>query len=287
MTCMMLGPSPGQLDTAGRWSEGVPPSIPVRHLEAQVDGWSVAETKNFRIYHRDWPELAEKTGRVAERARSAALQRWFGEARQEWQPRCAIYVHASGEEYSRACSVPAGVPGYTTVQRDHGRIIATRIDVHLDSENLLRAVVPHEVTHVVLAYGFGERRLPLWAHEALCVLSEPPALMEAHLQNLPRFRQNRDLYHISDLVGLQQYPEPRYLRVYYAQSVSLVDMLVKQHGSRTFMQCLRDSTDDGGFEAALQKHYGWTLTELHRHWRGHAFAEASALHASHTPPPPH
>ena len=184
----------------------------------------------------------------------------------------------------RRSIVPAGVPGHTTVQRDHGRILATRIDVHLDSENLLRAVVPHEVTHVVLAHGFGERRLPLWAHEALCVLSEPPALREAHLQNLPRFRQERALYHIIDLVSLQQYPEARYLRAYYAQSVSLVDMLVQQHGARTFMQCLRDSTE-AGFESALEKHYGWTLADLNRHWCGYAFAEAPAVHASQTPPP--
>src|SRR5262249_24741688 len=61
-------------------------TVIVRHRSRKENGWAVAETTNFHIFHRDVPDLAEQVGRVAEQTRVAMQRKWFGETGPEWTP---------------------------------------------------------------------------------------------------------------------------------------------------------------------------------------------------------
>jgi hypothetical protein len=98
------------------------------------------------------------------------------------------------------------------------------------------------------------------------MLSEPRERIDMHVQNLPRYRQEQRLYHVRDLMQLTDYPEPRYLSPFYAQSVSLVDFLTNEKGAAVFAQFLREARKSG-YQDALNRHYGYrTLDELHARW---------------------
>jgi hypothetical protein len=244
--------------------------VAVRHLGRSADGWSVAESANFRVYHNQSNEVAEQAAQVAERTRTEMQRKWFDGPGEDWNPKCELYLYATAADYSRATGVPAASPGHSGISMENGRVIGRRIDLHCDDPNMLRAVLPHEATHVVVAGQYGEHPVPRWADEGMAVLSEPREKVERHLQNLARCRQQGQLLNLRQLAQLNDYPDPQHISAFYAQSVSLVEFLAQEHGPRVFTQFLRDSLH-GGYESALQKHYGMQgFADLEQRWARYA-----------------
>ena len=242
----------------------------LRYVAADANGWSMAETRNFRIWHYHSRKVVEKAARSAEDARTAALTRWFTEAGDDWRPRCDLYLYSAPADFSRFSGVPETVPGVATTRCDNGRVVSRRIDLCIAAEYCFEAVLPHEVTHSVLAGSFPDNPLSIWANEGIAVLSEPRSRIDLHLRKLPEYREQDQLYTVRQLFHLGEYPEPRSLGPFYAQSVSLVEFLVKEKDAQTVTEFLRDGLSDG-YEKSLQKHYGWTFKELESRWRQHAF----------------
>lgn len=254
-------------------------AVVVRHGTA--DGWQVAETTNFRVFHNQSRELAEKAAQVAERTRADVHRKWFSEPADTWGLKCDLYLHATGADYSRATGVPAGSPGHSTLRSEGPRMLVRRIDLHCDNPDMLTAVLPHEATHVVLAGKFGEQPLPRWADEGMAVLTEPREKIERHLRTLSQHRQERQLFALRELMEQtyyqprqDQYPDPRRIGPFYAQSVSLVEYLASLKGPQVFSQFLRDGMRSG-YEAALRRHYGLqSFGELEQQWQGYAFRDS-------------
>ncbi len=248
-------------------------SRPVTVTHRIEDDWWVAETSNFVIRHHHARTFIEKAARAAERTREVQVRRWFGAAGDTWKPRCEIYFYADPEEFSQATGAPPMAPGLTRIEGEGDRVWGRCIHLHGDPAELLRAVLPHEVTHAVLAGRFGAR-VPRWADEGMAVLSEPRDRVEAHLRFLPRWRQEGRLLPLRRLLDQEDYPDPRSWGSFYAQSVSLVDFLVDAKGATTFADFLRDGLRDG-YGSALRRHYGWTWRDLERRWLEHAFPEGT------------
>ncbi len=250
------------------------PAVAVRHFERNAEGWYRADTANFRVFYRQSRELAEQVAGVAERTRLAMHRKWFGGTPEEWNPKCDIFLHASAQDYTQATGVPGNSPGHSSIRTESGRVVGRRIDLHVDNPNMLIAVLPHEATHVVLAGQFGGYAVPRWADEGMAVLTEPRDKVERHLQNLGRCRDEQQLFSVHDLMQMNDYPEPRRISAFYAESVSLVDFLSNQRGPQVFAQFVRDGLR-GGYETALQKHYGYRdFNDLQQRWRQFAFGDA-------------
>jgi hypothetical protein len=249
-------------------------AVTVRHGERNAEGWCVAETSSFRIYHRQSRELAEQVAQVAERTRTEMHRKWFGGAAEDWNPKCDLYLHATAQEYSQQTGVPADSPGHSTFRSEGGRVVGRRIDLHVDNRNMLSYVLPHETTHVVLSGQFGSQPVPRWADEGMAVLAEPRDKIDAHLRNLARCRQDRQLFLVRDLMRMNDYPDRQLISAFYAESVSLVEFLSNRRGPQVFAQFLRDGLRDG-YETALQRHYGYRdFDDLQQRWDRYAFGEA-------------
>jgi hypothetical protein len=256
-------------------SATVEPQWTVRDLGRTPEGWSVAESMNFRIYHNGPPDQVQRTAQVAEQTRWEMQRKWFGAHGPAWNPKCEIYLHATAQDYSRATGVPAGSPGHSSFQLDGGHLLGRRIDLHCDDPGMLIGVLPHEATHVVLAGNFGERPVPRWADEGMAVLTEPRDKIDRHLRNLPQHRDNHQLFPLQQLVQMESYPDPRYVGAFYAESVSLVEFLSKERGPQVFTQFVRDGMHEG-YDVSLRRHYGYsTFDELERRWRAFAFSGSS------------
>ncbi len=272
-------PSPVRAEPGTNTSSLLDPTAltnrPLRHLDYRCECWSVAESPNFRIYHRQKPELAEKAARVAEQTRIAVQRKWFGEMGRDWDSRCEVYLHETQQDFYRATGVPAGVPGRTLTRSEADRVIARRIDLCCADPNCLAAVLPHETTHAVLAGRFGQQPVPPWANEGMAVLDEPQDQINTQLRKLPRLRREGELIQTEKLLALKGYPEQRRLGAFYAQSVSLAGFLAGEKGPETFARFVRDGLRDG-YDAALKRYYGWGLQELDGRWRKHAFGEVVA-----------
>jgi hypothetical protein len=279
-----LAMAPG-LDKTGKWLLGEirtrrkgggaereeAPAVSVRHLPRKTAGWSVAETANFRIFHKQSKSRVEKVARVAEATRRAMSRKWFGKVGPDWNPKCDLYLHADGKEYQHFTGVAASSPGHSRIESEAGRVVGRRIDLRCDNPNLLRAVLPHETTHVVLAGRFGKFQVPRWADEGMAVLTEPADKLKLHRKNLERCRRDGELFPVRKLMLLDEYPPARRVGAFYAQSVSLVDFLAKKGGPVTFSRFLKDALLDG-YAPALRKHYHFNNFDgLQTAWSRQAF----------------
>jgi tetratricopeptide (TPR) repeat protein len=257
-----------------------PAAIPVRHGGRNAQGWYVAETANFRIFHNQPRDVVGRAARVVEETRAAMGRKWFGQAGAAWDPRCDVYLHADGKEYSRVTGVPANSPGHSRIETDAGRVVSRRIDVRCDNPDVLAAVLPHETTHVVLAGHFGKHQVPRWADEGMAVLTEPRDKLARHRRNLERSREDGQLFDVAELMKLGDYPAPRRISAFYAQSVSLVEFLARERGPEVFARFLREALEDG-YEPALRKHYRFRgFADLQARWNRHAFGGAGEDYAA-------
>jgi hypothetical protein len=251
--------------------------IAVRELGLNADGWQVAETANFRVFYRQSSELAEQAARVAERTRTAMYSKWFGAACDDWNPKCDLFLHATGQDYNQATRAPVSSPGHSSFRYDdHGQLASRRIDLRCDHPDLLTAVLPHETTHTVLAGSFGAQQMPRWADEGMAVLTEPRDKIERYLRNLPQHYQDRHLFQVRQLMQMPDYPHPDYVGAFYAQSVSIVEFLTNKEGPRVFADFVRDGLKDG-YEAALRKHYKYQdFAAMQEDWLHATLGEANA-----------
>ena len=101
-------------------------------------------------------------------------KRWGSAAtRSTWSPKCDIYLYPTPEDFAQMTGQPETSPGFSTMGINGNRIIARRVNLRADHPQLLTAILPHEVTHVVLADLFTEKQIPRWADEGMAVLAEP------------------------------------------------------------------------------------------------------------------
>src|SRR5262249_32924157 len=198
------------------------------------------------------------------------LRKWFDEVGANWEPKCRICLYPTGEAYGEATGAPVNAGGgHTDVRAEEGRVVSRCIHVHGARALLLKGVVPHEVTHAVLAGKLSSGRVPRWADEGMAILAETPKNIDMHLRYLPRWHADDALFSMRTLIEMRDYPQPRELGVFYAQSVSLVDFLTRQKGAERFAAFVRDG-ERVGYADSLRKHYGWSFADLDRRWKQYA-----------------
>jgi tetratricopeptide (TPR) repeat protein len=254
------------------------PEVEVKHSRSAGAALSMAETTNFRIFHQLDEAQAEEVARGCEAARVAAQKRWFGKVLDDWTPRCDVYLHADADAYSRETGVAGGVPGHADIGAQGERVVKRKLHFRLDHPNVLKTVLPHETAHVVFAGNFGTAMVPRWADEGMAVMSEPREMIEKHLKNLPAHRDAQQLFKVRDLMESRDYPAPRLIGAFYAQSVSLVEYLSGLKGPQTFAQFLTESMKSGGYEPALKKYYAIEgYNELQAKWTAHALGKDAGI----------
>jgi hypothetical protein len=242
-------PPPGPVQAPAPAPAPSPSAGPVRWSPQPV------YSTNFQVVFAEGQrDLAEQVARAAESARAALVKRW-GDPNPgvPWSPRCEVILFPTAAEFSRATGQPPESPGISTMRMTDGRIDGRRINLRADHSNVVKAVLPHEVTHVVLADLFPHKQIPRWADEGIAVLSEPTYEQSVRAADLNEPLAAGRLFRLNDLVTMD-YPDPRYLSLYYSQSVSLTRFLVEQGTTARFVQFVQQA-QWSGFEPALEKVY--------------------------------
>ena len=253
-----------------------PSAVEVKHTGPYQGNWYLAETKNFRVWHHLNQADATQVAKSSEACRVDAGMKWFGSVGNDWTPICEIYLHSTAQEYSKSTGAPAVSPGHTTLKTEGIRVLSRRIDLHTDDANMMTGVLPHETTHVVLAGRLGEQPVPRWADEGMAVLAEPKNRIQKHLDNLPKHARENTLFHVSRLMQMADYPEPKLVGPFYAQSVSLVDYLTRLKGPQAFSEFMKDGLKNG-YESALSRHYGiQSYNDLNQSWWNACFSNNTA-----------
>ena len=243
------------------------PIIPTR--TAQPQGWNeptqaparVASegyaTDNFRIYAPD-SMTAIALGNAAERARKEKAMLWLGKEMPRWGSRLPIHVELRD----------GGNGGSTTFAfGDNRSILSQSMKIMGSRERLAASVLPHEITHTVLAYHF-RRPIPRWADEGAAVLEEDAeehARQESMLQQVSVARQT---YQLRELFVLTNYPpDTAHQMALYAQGFSVTRWLVGKSDRTTFLAFVQDGLG-GAWDEACQRRYGYDNVDvMEREWK--------------------
>jgi len=241
--------------------------------------WQIHETANFRIFHRN-ARLAESAGETAEAVRAAQARKLRSETTaRPWTPACEIYLYPDGKALAAATQQPENSPGFSTMTSNGAQVVARRVNLRADHPQLLAAILPHEVTHVVLADIFTVKQIPRWADEGLAVLAEPRSEQQLRCAELQEPLGSGRIFELSKLMGMD-YPDPKDWSLYYAQSVSLTRFLVEQDSPERFIRFVLDSHLKGT-EAALEDSYQIKgFRELEERWKAYARTHAATRTAS-------
>ena len=240
---------------------------PAPAAKAAPAGWQGLETPNFRIL---WKSMtAEQTAEIAgvvEAARTAMLQRWTGStASPAWKPKCEVRIHADIASLKAAC--PQGDEhGCSAIAGQSGNVVSRRIDLVAGTGDLLDSVIPREITFLIVSELFADEPLSRWAEVGMSALAESPAQVRRYLATARRLSAGKTLFPVTSLIEMTDFPDPARISEFYAQSVSLVEFLVRRKGAVAFASLLRE-TPRRGLQECLKRHYGFaTVAELEAQW---------------------
>jgi hypothetical protein len=237
--------------------------------DAEGVAWQLYETPNFRVFHHD-ARLAAAAGNAAESVRAAQAKRWASPAGERpWTPPCDLYLYPSGKIFAQETKQPETSPGFSTMMCNGNRVVARRINLRADHPLLVTAILPHEVTHVVLADLFTDQQIPRWADEGIAVLAEPRSEQATRAAELQEPLQAGRVFDLRKLMAME-YPDAKDWSLYYAQSVSVTRFLVEQGPPEKFVQFVQNSQREGT-EGALRGTYGiGGFAELQDQWTRYA-----------------
>ena len=223
------------------------------------------ETTNF-VVEAPTAELARKFGEMAEYYRKEKANDWLGHEMPPWSRRCPLQVQVTMGSAGGATTFTFG--------SENGRAVVTsqRMEIRGEVKQLLNSVLPHEVTHTVLAYHFG-RPVPRWADEGGSVLSENDEERFNHdvrcreLLNAGRGICLRVLFRMTEY--------PRDMIVLYAQGYSITSYLVEKggggrEGRGNLLKFLAGGMNGNSAESwneSARKIYGFdTIDALEKSW---------------------
>lgn len=117
-------------------------------------------TPNF-VVTAPTDEFAKRVGDEAERFRKELAVMWAGKELPRWSAPCPIRVKVG----------QIGAGGATTFSFHNGEVFGWNMNIQGTEERILDSVLPHEITHTILACRF-RQPLPRWADEGISTLVE-------------------------------------------------------------------------------------------------------------------
>ena len=242
---------------------------------AQDRGNSV-RSRNF-VVEAPTPQLAREFAQLAEEYRRSKAIEWLGQEMPDWKQPCPLRIQPTG----------GGGGGATHFNFDEdgngGTLIRQRMEIEGSIERMKNSVLPHEVTHTVLASYF-RQPVPRWADEGGAVYSEDAIEHRRH-DVLCRQALNRGRgFPLRRLFGLRDYPEDRSeVMVLYAQGYSTTRFLVERKDRKTFLAFVGHGMSQKGWDDAARVHYGFRdVAEMEQAWLAHLRA-GSAVAANPKP----
>jgi len=225
---------------------------------------SRVSTDNF-VVEAATRELAQQFAQAAERYRREKALEWLGYEMPTWPQKCPLRVKVTMGQTGGATTFTFGSNGQKSV------VASQEMQIFGGMEQLMFSVLPHEITHTVLAHHFGQP-VPRWADEGGSVLSENDDERFNHdVRCREILNQGRGIP-LRVLFALKEYP--RDMIVLYAQGYSITSFLVAQggggrEGRAKLLEFLGIGmrNDNRNWEQAVQQVYGYgSVDDLQEAW---------------------
>lgn len=223
-------------------------------------------TPNF-VVEAPTAAIAEQVAKTAERCREELAVEWLGHKLKNWYRPCQVRVKVG----------QVGAGGATTFSFSGGEVYGWDMTVQGPLERILDSVIPHEVSHTILACHF-RRPLPRWADEGAATLAEESSERRRQQKLAEEVLPTKRRIPLRELLKITEYPKNMdHVLTLYAQGFSLADFLVQQGGKARFLTFIQEA-HGSGWDAAFRKHYSEANVEaVERKWSQWVIAGSPSL----------
>jgi len=230
----------------------------------------------YFIIHYYNAEIARRALGIADYFAGEVARRLLGEDLR-FSQKCELYIFKDADEYSKVAGRPPWTTGHTIFTRAAGQPLVHKILTYQTATDLLRAVIPHEVTHAVTNEAVGFRgRLPLWFKEGLALMQEPDYRRSFFYKAVTDAAELGTLMPFSDVISMKDYPQTEEVnRLFYAESLLLVEVLVEGFPASPPLRFAR-SLSEKSLTDALRQSYNINTARLKRLWQERIGALSSA-----------
>ncbi len=205
--------------------------------------------------------------KTCEAWRTKLIGYWLGSEAADvaWPTRCYVVLHPDLASYVWAMGRGAEQTyGCTTLKELDGKL-SRRIDVRLDRDDAIRRVLPHEMTHVILAQIISRSKTPRWADEGMAMLADLPLKQSLHEHDFTTGLRSGNSFRLVTLLGSSEYPNHD-VEIFYGESLSLTRFLVDRDSPAAFLDFIQHAADVG-YDAALRDNYRiHDVAELEKIW---------------------
>lgn len=181
-----------------------------------------------------------------------------------WNNRCKIYLYPDHNSYLKTTSSPAW---------SHGQANYTNKTVsgYAGSRLFLNSILPHELGHLIFRDFVGFKgEVPLWLDEGIAQWQER-LNSNAVTNEAVRLLKVGKLIPLKEIMELdiRKIEDEELVRVFYTQSASLIDFLMRKYGTDKFTTFCQQLRDGKTLEEALKFSYSSirSIEDLEREWK--------------------
>lgn len=216
---------------------------------------ATVQTANF-VVTAPTQQAAEAFGEWAEYYRKERAMAWLGQEMPRWSQPCPLKVTVT----------EGGAGGATSFGFDGGRVHGQSMHIEGPVRKLISCVLPHEVTHTVFAYRFGQP-VPRWLDEGSAVMSEDDEERARHDRMCRDYLNQGRAIPLRTLASMREYP--RDVMALYAEGYCVSNYLVGVGGRQRFLEFIRAGMASG-WDNASKSLYGFqSIDDLEQQWLQH------------------
>jgi hypothetical protein len=240
-----------------------------RLTHTRQQGCWVATSANFRVCSFQSAHEAKHVALHCEEVRDL-LSKAYGLTAEgaKWTPKCEVFLFLSKHKYGAVVGREAmETLGSSLVRPETGTVQSRRIDLRTDVPDYLDEVLPHELTHVLIADHFRNGPPPLWYDEGLALLADSQSKQSLHQRDLRNGLNQGSAFSLASLLTAKAYPASDKVGVFYGQCASMARCL-RHLGPPAKIHDFARRSEQIGINLALQEAYGINgVAELEPIWR--------------------
>ena len=232
-------------------AEAAPVPVPVVEPAREVEKPTTVRTKNFTVQAPS-ARIAKLVAKTAEQHRIDFAKLWLGRELPDWKRPCPVQVTIE----------LTGSSGATTMTFPESDV-ELQMQVKGSLERILANVLPHEVTHTVMATHF-LKPLPRWVDEGISLLSEDEDEQVHHHHLMKKLLDEHRAMPMGKLFVMKHYPQD--VMAFFAQGFSVTDFLVKKKDRKTLLEFVKHGMETS-WDKAVKEHYGYeNVNALEEAW---------------------
>ncbi len=235
--------------------------------DVRAGNWEFVNGKHFVIYYKAAQDssLAQTVARKAEEYYIKVADQ-IGYSRYTnfwtWEERVKIFIFPDQQAFIQGTGQQPWSYGYAD---SDSRLFRSRIVVtYRQNQDFIDGLLPHEISHLILKDFVGfNTAVPLWFQEGVAQLCEVNKRVNADLVMKALIKKN-EYIPLTVLMGwdIRRESDNRKVTIFYAQSVSLVDFLIRTYGSGNFGLLCRGLKEGKSFQEAIMSAYRGVLRSV-------------------------